>query len=696
MTELGSRTADAEVARLVSVRGALDVYYLALSGRRAHLLPQDNINDPVQWPDSPTTIRLPAEVGHHADLAHNRGWYKLALGHRAAHYEAGTFDFAWDRRAGRFSRLLPETIVLPRHEIETDLEQLFRMFTFRTLAIDLFTIVEDLRIDTWLGARYPGLRGPLERARAFELGQRPDPTTLAPRGALVELTVRASLGAAADIAVPDLLQRPVQLMTAVMNRLREPGATVEDTVEGMLRVYCLVTGLPNLTGKGRTARLVRPAATDLDEVDWGRRFPEPERVRLEGDSVLDTPVRAVGFRDALGVRFTRYDAKPPPGRAEILRTVRGRGGADLVDISVIDDEDGEVRKGPPEPLPHEHHEYGSHHFHAATGELVAQDAREFVYPEWDHRAGEYLQRWCRVRERTLPPGSSTRFFDSVIRTYAPLVPELRRSLERLVVEGLVPVRAQTEGDDLDLEAAIEALVDLRAGVAPDDGVYVRMQRSARDVAVAFLLDLSSSTAERLAAPDPGSQGQRAALDIHGKGYRRVIDVAKEAVALLMAAFDATGDTCGLFGFSGTGRAQVEVEVIKDLDERLNRVVASRVDALVPRHTTRMGAAIRHVGRRLGARPERTKLVMVISDGRPYDLDYGQRYGDGAEGDYAIHDTRAAIDEVRDQRVRPFLLTVDQGGQDYLRDLCGDLDYDVLDDVEQLPSHLLELYRRLLR
>jgi len=306
----------------------------------------------------------------------------------------------------------------------------------------------------------------------------------------------------------------------------------------------------------------------------------------------------------------------------------------------------------------------------------------------------YRGRWCRVREQTLPPGSSTKVHDETLRAYRDVLPRLVGQLERWAPEGLRLVGRQPDGDDLDLDASIEALVDLRAGRSPDDTIHSRLQRVARDVAVVFLLDLSSSTAERVASGNPADDARFAR--IHGRPYRRIIDVERESVALLLAAVQRTGDAVGVYGFSGTGRADVRFDVVKHLAEPMSRRVASRIENLRPIHTTRMGPAIRHATAKLQAWQASTKLLVLVSDGRPFDRDYGQEYGEGAELEYAVQDTRKALDEARARQVRPFVLTVDTDGHDYLSQLGGDLDAETLSDVTELPLHLLSLYQRLSR
>ncbi|HET9653064.1 MAG TPA: VWA domain-containing protein, partial [Usitatibacter sp.] len=158
--------------------------------------------------------------------------------------------------------------------------------------------------------------------------------------------------------------------------------------------------------------------------------------------------------------------------------------------------------------------------------------------------------------------------------------------------------------------------------------------------------------------------------------------------------ERVGDTYAIYCFSGTGRDNVRFEVLKDLDERLTDRVAARLGNVKPVHTTRMGPAIRHTIRKLRSHEARTKLLVLISDGRPFDLDYGQEYGDGAEVAYAQHDTRQALVEAQQLGIEPFVLTVDPHGNDYLREMCDGLGYEVLADASELPLRLVSLYRGL--
>ena len=142
---------------------------------------------------------------------------------------------------------------------------------------------------------------------------------------------------------------------------------------------------------------------------------------------------------------------------------------------------------------------------------------------------------------------------------------------------------------------------------------------------------------------------------------------------------------------GYGRENVEFYTIKDLDENFTERVKRRIDRIAPLHATRMGPAIRHVTSKLERQEARTKLLFLISDGRPQDRGYSR---EGVEKEYAVHDTKMALDEARRKDIDAFCLTVDKNGHDYLKTMCQDIGYEVLDDTQALPQRLLFLYKRL--
>ncbi|MEX2598031.1 MAG: VWA domain-containing protein, partial [Dehalococcoidia bacterium] len=321
----------------------------------------------------------------------------------------------------------------------------------------------------------------------------------------------------------------------------------------------------------------------------------------------------------------------------------------------------------------------------------------------DFRANDYRPRWCIVQERVAMSGE-TQFFTDTLHQHAGLMEQIRRQFEAVRPELYRKVRRLPEGEDIDLDAGIEALIDLYAKVSPDERIYWRRNKDERDVAVVFLLDMSASTAEAVeegardaewnVPTDPvaytawlrARRGETAR-----RPYKRIIDVEKESMVLLMTALEAIGDRYGIYGFSGFGRENVEFYVIKEVEEAMSDRVKRRLDKISPLHATRMGPAIRHATSKLVKSDAKTKFMFVISDGRPQDRGYSR---EGVEKEYAVQDTRMALLEARQQDITPFCLTVDRNGHDYLRTMAGDMGYEVLPDILELPKRLPYLYRKI--
>jgi len=173
--------------------------------------------------------------------------------------------------------------------------------------------------------------------------------------------------------------------------------------------------------------------------------------------------------------------------------------------------------------------------------------------------------------------------------------------------------------------------------------------------------------------------------------RRIIDLEKESIVLLIHAIETLGDNYGIYGFSGHGRSKVQFLVIKELNECLSEKIKRRVDMIAPIHGTRMGPAIRHAAAKLESCGSSLKLLFLVSDGYPQDSMYGY---DDDDKEYAIHDTKMALVETSKKNITPFCLTVDSAGNDYLRTMCNDIGYEVLDDIEALPHRLPMLYKKL--
>ena len=248
------------------------------------------------------------------------------------------------------------------------------------------------------------------------------------------------------------------------------------------------------------------------------------------------------------------------------------------------------------------------------------------------------------------------------------VSALRRFFESLRPPGLRRVPGQADGDELDVDAAVRMCAERAAGADLSDRIYVRRERKERDVAAAFLVDVSGSTSRHL---DDG---------------RRVIDLEKEGLVLLCEALEAVGDQYALYGYSGQGRGQVDFLLIKDFDDQLGGKAAQRLGGLTPMRQNRDGAAIRHATAKLLAREARTRLLVLISDGRPLD--------DAYKDEYSLEDTKAALREARQRGVHPFCITIDREADGYVRRMYGDVQFTVIDHLEALPKRLPRIYQRL--
>jgi nitric oxide reductase NorD protein len=260
----------------------------------------------------------------------------------------------------------------------------------------------------------------------------------------------------------------------------------------------------------------------------------------------------------------------------------------------------------------------------ALGGMEPGAAATHVYPEWDERRRRYRPGWCRVIEdvASADAGSSPVLPDSVA---------LRRTLARLGT-GLTPCRRRRQGEDIDLDAAVEARVGLLTGASHIDDVYIESLRRRRDLSVLVLLDVSGSAAE------PGVAG------------RTVHEHQREAAGMLTAALDALGDRVALYAFSSRGRTAVRVSRVKGFGDRLDGRTCKRLDGLRPGAYTRLGAAIRHGAAVLEAEsgtPRR--LLVVLSDGFAYDHGYEGRHGEA--------DARRALAETRRRGVGCLCLSV---------------------------------------
>jgi len=287
-------------------------------------------------------------------------------------------------------------------------------------------------------------------------------------------------------------------------------------------------------------------------------------------------------------------------------------------------------------------------------------ASKFTYPEWNRRSGAYMPDHARVLEVDASPSATyrpdPRLVARVKRQFAPLHP--RR----------VVLPRQLDGDDLDLDAAVASQTDIACGREGSDRIWQAGRPMARDLSVAILMDCSRST--------------EAAL-----GDSSVIEIAREAVSALAVGIDTAGDRLGLWGFSSLRRDRVFLHRAKRFAEPMSTDVTARIGGLRPGHYTRLGAAIRHVSAQLADDGATRRLLLVLTDGKPNDLDH-------YEGQHGIEDSRMAVREARALGQAVHGVIVDADGQDWFARIFGRAGFTLLPNPERLPRALPEIYHSL--
>lgn len=286
---------------------------------------------------------------------------------------------------------------------------------------------------------------------------------------------------------------------------------------------------------------------------------------------------------------------------------------------------------------------------------------DWQYDEWDFRRRNYRKNWCILREIDMNP-SSEPLVEQTLEKYSGLVSELRRTFEALRGRNR-RLKRQPSGDDVDIEAVVEAQAEASAGYEISDLLFTQQRRLERDTAVMFMVDVSGST----------------------KGW--INDAERESLVLLCEAVEILGDQYAIYGFSGMTRKRCELYRIKRFDDDYDDKVKARIAGIRPQDYTRMGVAIRHLTKLLQNIEARTRLLVTLSDGKPDDYD-------GYRGEYGIEDTRQALVEARRAGIHPFCITIDRAAREYLPHMYGEASYTLVNEVKKLPDKVSEIYRRL--
>jgi len=614
-------------------------------------------------------ISLPAVLRRYPTADENMRLYLVMAAHEAGHVEFGTYRMTLEPFAD-LAVSLCQKYGLVKQTAPDNLAALFRLYPHPSLAQDLWTLVEDARVEFLLQLEYPGLQRDLQRFAREAITTRSLTQGLTVKELVVDQLLQLSTAVSQPVAIHETIKDEIAILWPMCQTILTPTATAEEAVQVAHALYVRLEEL--LAQKGA---MVRADQADNESGDSG---VGPSASDQTGEDYR--PVTNWVYRGAMNPEFIGRQDQDGRGSDDQNQSESIEGIASAADGTPGSPTQGQRGREGTHTVTERGRLAGGRQLPSHVEELLAlkieQSAlvdhtgpgdRVVRYPEWDQGIDDYRLNWCRVVERAAEEGSGE-IVGATLSVHGSEVSALRRFFEGLRPPGLRRVPGQADGDDLDVDAAVRMCAERAAGADLSDRIYVRRERKERDVAVAFLVDVSGSTSRQL---DSG---------------RRVIDVEKEGLVLLCEALEVVGDQYALYGYSGQGRGQVDFLVIKDFDDQLGGKAAQRLGGLSPMQQNRDGAAIRHATAKLLAREARMRLLVLISDGRPLD--------DGYKDEYSLEDTKASLREARRRGVHPFCVTIDREADGYVRRMYGDVQFMVIDQIEALPMRLPRIYQRL--
>jgi nitric oxide reductase NorD protein len=642
---------------LDSIQHLLRLYVEALTGREVDIAPLAAVPDEARIDDG-HTIHLPSLVNEFGDEDLDFRLYKVLAAHAAGQIEFGTYArggmlrAAHSAIAARYSKenvealdafALADEIVLAqqgeardeeaqaasRQSTELGYRDVLKLFPTPQLARRVFGTLENGRIDRRLRSAYRGLSRDLDLIRQHLSRSRPRitelPSLLIPFELLFQVTMLGGAREDARIAYGQIVS---ELETIVSDYLLREQTTVADTLMATVRVYDLFQS-------------VVPADDSVQQVE----VPE-DQTETDDDS-------------AATERMKQRQAERLPERRDAREL-----------FNAWNDPSAE---GEPDELA------GAEAWSEAETpeQALAEGEVAYNYDEWDRELTDHRLGWCRVVEKQVKHGDRN-FVDQTKERHKGVISSIRHQFQLMKPENLTRVANEVDGEEFDLNAVIDYVIDRRADGQQSERIYTKRLRRRRDVAVSFLLDQSSSTARTIG---------RHPLQPYTRPGRRIIEIEKEGLVLMSEALEAVGDVYSINGFTSEGRRNVKFYVVKDFEEKYSEEVKRRIGGISYQNNTRLGAAIRHATAKLAKQDARTRLLIVLSDGRPYDHDYG-------DARYAREDTREALQHAKNEGITPFCITIDRESEAELRDLYGEVGYTIIDDVLSLPERLPGIYRRL--
>ncbi|MEW5757184.1 MAG: VWA domain-containing protein [Pseudomonadota bacterium] len=341
--------------------------------------------------------------------------------------------------------------------------------------------------------------------------------------------------------------------------------------------------------------------------------------------------------------------------------------ANETDCELAGDDAQEVWICATEFMPYEDAGEASVSFNQMWGKEPISDP--FHYQEWDYQVQLHRPDWVTLYERRQPKGDPE-IIEKILIEHKPVTHRIKQIIDMLQPEGVQRVRNMEDGDEIDINAAIDAMISIRMGQQPNTRITMRNVIKNRDLSVVVLLDLSESTNEKLDGSD-----------------KSVLALTREASTLVATAINGVGDPFAIHGFASDGRHDVQYYRFKDFNQKWDDEVKARLAGMQGGLSTRMGAAMRHAAQHLLKQPERKKLLLVVTDGEPADIDE-------RDPQHLRLDTRKAVEELASKGVMTYCLTLDPDADNYVKRIFGANHYTVIDHVDRLPERLPALFASL--
>ena len=358
----------------------------------------------------------------------------------------------------------------------------------------------------------------------------------------------------------------------------------------------------------------------------------------------------------------------PASQRQVRRVMNVMEMANEVDCELAGDDAQEIWTCPTEMFPYEDDlsdEQKS--FNDMWGKEPVSDP--FHYQEWDYQIQLHRPDWVTVYERRQPKGF-VEDIDNILTEYRPIAHRIKQIIDLLTPEGVQRQRGLEDGDEIDINAAVDAMISIRMGEQPSPRITMRNVLKSRDLSVVVLMDLSESTNEAMQGSD-----------------KTVLQLTREAATLVSTAINGIGDPFALHGFASDGRHDVQYYRFKDFNQHFDDEAKSRLAGMKGGLSTRMGAALRHAGHHLMKQPERRKLILLVTDGEPADIDE-------RDPQHLRYDTKKAVEELYSTGVLTYCLTLDPNADDYVKRIFGTNNYTIIDNVDRLPEKLPTLFASL--